>query len=142
MLCVKFCPIFALFFPSLQQNVINSQSEMLHASQHITKSHFSIVVKRCFEENTFVCIMKSYRKGLIFQQVSAQFNVSVLKKKYYCPGVSYFTFLDKLISYHGENIEIFFRVDHVVVRHSFTKEITVYLLTSHLTRKCAAFLHD
>ena len=92
MLCVKFCPVFALFFPSLQHNVINSQSEMLHASQHITKSHFSIVVKRCFEENKFVCIMESYRKGLIFQQVSAQFNVSILKKKYYCPGVSYFTF--------------------------------------------------
>ena len=94
------------------------------------------------EENKFVCIMESYRKGLIFQQVSAQFNISVLKKKYYCPGVSYFTFRDKLISYHRENIEIFFRVDHVVVRHSFTKEITVYLLTSHLTGKCSAFLTD
>ena len=86
--------------------------------------------------------MESHRKGLIFQQVSAQFNVSILKKKYYCPGVSYFTFQDKLISYHRENIEIFFRVDHVVVRHSFKKEITVYLLTSHLTGKCAVFLHN
>ena len=85
MLCVKFCLVFALFFPSLQHNVINSQSEMLHASQHITKSHFSIVVKQCLEENKFVCIIESYRKGLIFQQVSAQFNVSILKKKYYCP---------------------------------------------------------
>ena len=64
---------------------------MLHASQHITKSHFSIVVKRCFKENIFVCIMESYREGLIFQQVSAQLNVSILKKKYYCPGVSFKT---------------------------------------------------
>ena len=115
---------------------------MLHASQHVTKSHFSIVVKECFKENIFACIMESYRKELIFQQVSAQFNVSVLKKKYYCPGISYFTLRDKLFSYHRENIEIFFRVDHIVVRHSLTKEITVYLLTSHSTGKCAAFLYD
>ena len=65
--------------------------------------------------------MESCRKELIFQQVSAQFNVSVLKKKYYCPGISNFTLQDKLFSYHGENIEIFFRVDHIVVRHSFNK---------------------
>jgi len=62
---------------------------------------------------------------MIFQRVSAEFQVTELRKKYYCAGLNYFALQEKLKNQHGEGCSILVRFDHIVVKTE--QEIFVYL---------------
>ena len=81
--------------------------------------------------------MDPIQKEHIILQVSEEFSVTSFKKRYYCSKVS----LENLKFFHGLDSAIFVRIDHVVVK-GVNGQLFVYLLSSHSSGRCAAFLHD
>lgn len=84
--------------------------------------------------------MEKQHRISIYKRVSKEFNVNKFKKYYYCANINYFTLLDKLKEQYS-SARIMVRTDHVVVI-SITGELHLFLLSSHSSGKCAAFLHD
>ena len=85
--------------------------------------------------------MDSIQKEHIILRVSEEFSVTSFKKRYYCSKVSLENLKFHLKSFHGLDSAIFFRVDHVVVKE-VNGQLSVYLLSSHSSGRCAAFLHQ
>ena len=79
------------------------------------------------------------QKQYIFNRVSEEFNVSRVKKRYYCDKISLEQLSVKFRAFHGNDAQIFVRVDHIVVKAS--NELWVYLLASHSSGRCANYLH-
>ena len=84
-------------------------------------------------------IMEKERCSKIYTQIQREFNVSEIKRYYYCANINYFILIDKLPQQHP-NGEIMVRVDHVVV--SMSNGIIVYLLCTHSSGKCEFFFHE
>ena len=79
------------------------------------------------------------QKQYIFNRVSEEFNVSRVKKRYYCDKISLEQLSVKFLAFHGNDAQIFVRVDRIVVKAS--NELWVYLLASHSSGRCANYLH-
>ena len=118
-----------LFLNSLEMRI--GGSEFLLQFQHPVR--YSLVQGYSFK-------MDETRKGKIYNRISNEFNVNTFHKYYYCSGQTLESLTNKLRKKYGQNIEIFVRVDHVVVRQE--KTIYLFLLTNHSRGKCADFLHE
>ena len=84
-------------------------------------------------------IMEKERRSKIYTWIQREFNVSEIKRYYYCANINYFVLIDKLRQQHPDG-EIMVRVDHVVV--STSNGIIVYLLCAHSSGKCEFFFHE
>ena len=90
--------------------------------------------------HTYTIITMDFeQKQYIFNRVSEEFNVSRVKKRYYCDKISLEQLSAKFLAFHGNDAQIFVRVDHIVVKAS--NELWVYLLASHSSGRCANYLH-
>ena len=79
------------------------------------------------------------QKQYIYNRISEEFNVSRVKKRYYCDKISLEQLNVKFLAFHSNNLQIFIRADHIVVKAS--NELWVYLLVSHSSGRCANYLH-
>ena len=89
--------------------------------------------------HTYTITMDFGQKQYIFKRVSEEFNVSRVKKRYYCDEISLEQLRVKFLEFHGNDAQIFVRADHIVVKAS--NELWVYLLASHSSGRCANYLH-
>ena len=77
----------------------------------------------------------------IFKRVGEEFNIFYFHRYYYCQGLPLHLLKAKLRERHGQNSQIYVRVDHVVVLDG-QGQYFVYLLVGHHSGKCADFLHE
>ena len=84
--------------------------------------------------------MDKSRRTRIYDRVKLEFNVTQFHRYFYCAGINYFRLQEKLYE-HYPACQLYFRVDHVVVKKD-NGEIIIYLLCSHSSGRCAEFLHD
>ena len=84
--------------------------------------------------------MEKERRSKIYARIQREFNVSEIKRYYYCANINYFVLIDKLCQQQYADGEIMVRVDHVVV--STSNGIIVYLLCTHSSGKCEFFFHE
>ena len=85
--------------------------------------------------------MEFEQKQYIFNRIREDFKVSSFKKHYYCNKVPLEQLNAKFIAFHGQDSQIFVRVDHIVVKLSLDNKLWVYLLTNHSSGRCANYLH-
>ena len=75
----------------------------------------------------------------IYERIHSQFNVTEFKKYFYCLNITYFQLMDLLSEWY-QGCKLYFRVDHIVVKQE-GQCLQLFLLCSHLSGKCATFLH-
>ena len=83
--------------------------------------------------------MEKERCSKIYTWIQKEFNVSEIKRYYYCANINYFVLIEKLGQQHRSG-QIMVRVDHVVV--STLNRIIVYLLCAHSLGKCELFFNE
>ena len=81
-----------------------------------------------------------HSEGTHYSSISQEFSVTYFKKHYYCSKVSLENLKFRLKSFHGLDPTIFVGVDHVIIKE-VNGQLFVYLLSSHSSGRCAAFLH-
>ena len=70
----------------------------------------------------------------VYERIHCEF-----KKYFYCSNISYFQLMD-LLNERYPGCKLYFRVDHIVVKQE-GQCLRLFLLCSHLSGKCATFLH-
>ena len=82
-------------------------------------SFFSILYQTMGSNcHTYTITMDFKQKQYIFNRVSEEFNVSRVKKRYYCDKISLEQLSVKFLVFHSNNAQIFVLVDHIVVKAS------------------------